>query len=99
MDLAEFKTSLKSTSPPRGVASALKALWWAKNGDWDKAHQIVMDESGHAAAWVHAHLHRVEGDRSNAEYWYRQARKPAASGPLDKEWDAIAGALLERADD
>ena|ERR1043165_8810165 len=95
MDMAEFKDSVRSASPPRGTAPALKALWWAKKGDWHKAHKIVMDENARDAAWVHAHLHRVEGDRSNAEYWYRQAKKPAASGALDKEWDAIVAALLE----
>ena len=99
MDLSEFKHSLKSASPPRGAAAALKALWWSKKDDWDKAHRIVMDEAGRDAAWVHAYLHRVEGDRGNAEYWYRQARKPTANGPLDKEWDAIVAALLESGDD
>src|SRR6266852_3657974 len=95
MDLADFKRSLKSHTPPRSLAPSLKALWWAKRGDWDKAHRIVMDETGRDAAWVHAHLHRVEGDRGNAEYWYRQATKPAATGALDKEWEAIAAALLD----
>jgi hypothetical protein len=55
-----------------------------------------MDEESGDAAWVHAHLHRVEGDQSNAQYWYRQARKPAARVSLDSEWKAIAEALLVR---
>ena len=98
MDPADFKRSLKSQTPPRSLAPSLKALWWAKHGDWDKAHRIVMDESGRDAAWVHAYLHRVEGDRGNAEYWYRQAKKAAAAGPLDKEWEAMVATLLEAAD-
>ena len=51
----------------------LCALWWAGNDNWDKAHRIVMDENGRDCAWVHAYLHRVEGDLDNAGYWYRQA--------------------------
>jgi hypothetical protein len=54
-----------------------------------------MDEESREAAWVHAYLHRVEGDTGNAGYWYRRAGKPAADGPLDTEWAAIAGSLLE----
>ena len=66
-----------------------------RKDDWDKAHQIVMDEGGKDCAWVHAYLHRVEGDQDNAGYWYRQARRPVASGTHAAEWDAIAAALLE----
>jgi hypothetical protein len=94
MTFAEFEQSLKTKSPPRGLAPAVVALWWAKKGDWDQAHTIVMNEDSRDAAWVHAHLHRVEGDAGNAAYWYRQAKKPAASGALDAEWQAIATALL-----
>jgi len=94
MNLAEFQRSLTARTAPRDVAPALAALWWAKKGDWDKAHKIVMDADGRDAAWVHAYLHRVEGDAGNAAYWYRQANRPVASGTLDREWDAIAAALL-----
>jgi hypothetical protein len=94
MTLAEFQRSLAGKTAPRGVAPPLVALWWAQRGDWDKAHKIVMDESGRAAAWVHAYLHRLEGDADNAAYWYRQARRPAAAGAHDTEWAAIAAALL-----
>jgi hypothetical protein len=94
MTLAEFKRSLTKTMPPAGLAPALVGLWWAAKDDWDKAHQTVMDESGTDCAWVHAYLHRVEGDLGNAGYWYRQAGKPAASGSLPAEWAAIAGVLL-----
>jgi hypothetical protein len=90
----EFEQSLKSKTPPRGLAPALAALWWAQKDDWDQAHTIVMNEESREAAWVHAYLHRVEGDAGNAAYWYRQAKKPAASGALAAEWQAIAMALL-----
>src|SRR5215475_8579101 len=94
MTLAEFKGSLSKSRPPEGLAPALAGLWWAGKDDWDKAHKIVMDESGKDCAWVHAYLHRVEGDLGNARYWYKQAGRPAANGPLPAEWAAIAAALL-----
>jgi hypothetical protein len=95
MTLAEFKQSLRATAAPGGCAAALAALWWARKGDWEKAHKIVMDDDGRDAAWVHAYLHRLEGDAGNAAYWYRQAKQLVADGALDPEWDAIAGALLD----
>jgi len=94
MTPAEFEQSLSAKSPPRAVAPPLAALWWAKKADWDKAHRIVMAEGGRDAAWVHAYLHRVEGDAGNAAYWYGQAKRPAARGRLDAEWAAIVAALL-----
>jgi hypothetical protein len=96
MTLAEFKQSQSKSRPPEGLAPALAGLWWAGKDDWDKAHKIVMDEGGKDCAWVHAYLHRVEGDAENARYWYTQAGKPAASGPLPSEWAAITTDLLSR---
>ncbi|HLH92390.1 MAG TPA: hypothetical protein VKX28_28510 [Xanthobacteraceae bacterium] len=94
MTLAEFEQSLKSKTPPRDLAPAVTALWWAKKDDWEQAHTIVMKEDSRDAAWVHAHLHRVEGDAGNAAYWYRQAKRPVASSTLDAEWQAIVTVLL-----
>lgn len=71
----------------------LAALWWAARGEWDRAHEAAQADEGRDAAWVHAYLHRVEGDGENARYWYARAGKPAATGPFDAEWDAIAAAL------
>jgi hypothetical protein len=98
MNVATFKSSLTKSKPPQDLAPPLVALWWAAKGDWDKAHGIVMKEESRDAAWVHAYLHRVEGDLDNAGYWYRRARRPAASGPLPAEWDAIAAALIKQAE-
>jgi len=95
MSPSEFKRSLSGKNPPAGLSPALKALWWAGKDDWDKAHKIVMAEDDKESAWVHAYLHRVEGDLGNADYWYRQARRKAATGKLDAEWAAIAAALLK----
>jgi hypothetical protein len=80
-------------APPKTVSAALQALWWAKKGDWDQAHRIVMDEHSREAARVHAYLHRVEGDIGNAGYWYRQAARKAETGALDAEWDDIVAEL------
>lgn len=93
--LSEFKRRVSGASPPRTLTPVLQALWWAAKGDWDKAHRIVMKEGGAEAAWVHAYLHRVEGDLDNARYWYRQAQRKAASGAFEAEWDEIAGSLLD----
>lgn len=94
MTLSEFKASCAAARPPQ-LTAALAALWWAAKGDWDEAHRIVMDEDGADAAWVHAHLHRVEGDLPNAGYWYRTAGRPIVTGPVESEWDAIAAELLK----
>ena len=94
MTPSDFKNSLSADMPPAELAPALLALWWAGKGDWDKAHKIVMEDESADAAWVHAYLHRVEGDLPNAGYWYRTAGKPVATGALAAEWNAIAVALL-----
>src|SRR5271168_4808435 len=95
MSPSAFKRSLSSKNPPAGLSPALAALWWAGKDDWDKAHKIVMSEDGADCAWVHAYLHRVEGDLDNARYWYRRARRETAGGDLKTEWTAIAAALLQ----
>jgi hypothetical protein len=94
MKFAEFKRSLTKRTPPRDLSPALAALWWAASDQWDTAHRLVMDEGGVACARVHAYLHRAEGDIENARYWYRRAKVPEASGPLNVEWTAIARDLL-----
>jgi hypothetical protein len=91
----EFKSSLSDATPAPGISPPLAALWWAAKGNWTRAHEIVQDEAGVDAAWVHAYLHRVEGDLGNAGYWYRQAGKSVANGPLEAEWDKVVSALLE----
>ncbi len=94
MDLRDFRKSLAADAPPAGLSPALEALWYAGRDDWDKAHRIVQDDPGEDAAWVHAHLHRLEGDMANADYWYRQARRTCPQGGTTEElWD-IAAALL-----
>ena len=96
MNAAAFIASLDGAAPAPHLSAPLAGLWWAAKGDWDRAHKIVQDEQGRDAAWVHAYLHRVEGDLSNAGYWYRRSKRPPATGSLDAEWTAIAEALLAR---
>lgn len=70
------------------------ALWHDGRGDWEAAHRVAQDIDTPDGAWIHAYLHRREGDAANAGYWYRRAAKPIPSVPLDAEWDAIVTALL-----
>lgn len=93
MTLDEFKTTLSASAPPP-VAPALVALWHDARGDWDAAHKVAQDIDDETGAWVHAYLHRKEGDASNAGYWYQRAGKPAQSGSLEVEWDRIVSVLL-----
>jgi hypothetical protein len=95
VNLEEFKASLDGAQPPPSLALALEALWWDARGDWDRAHACAQaEEADPASAWVHAYLHRKEGDLANAAYWYRRAGRPVACGELEPEWMAISAALL-----
>ncbi len=94
MDLTQFQESLTEPAAPAELPGPLRALWQAAKGDWDAAHRQVQDDGSADAAWVHAYLHRVEGDLSNAGYWYRRAGKPVATVELQAEWDAMVAALL-----
>ena len=94
MKPADFKASLSGAAPAPNLDAPLAGLWWTAKGEWDQAHKLVQDEPTAEAAWVHAYLHRVEGDLGNAGYWYRRAGKPVATGPLEAEWEEIVQALL-----
>jgi hypothetical protein len=94
MTPAGFRQSLSKRAPPAECAPALQALWWAAKDDWNAAHAIVMEHDDADCAWMHAHLHRLEGDLDNARYWYRRADKRPATGALDAEREAIIAALL-----
>lgn len=92
--LSDFKRSLANENPPDGLGAPLLALWWAAKGEWDRPHAIAQDDDSADAAWVHAYLHRVEGDLGNARYWYARARRAPAAGPFEAEWEAIVAALV-----
>jgi hypothetical protein len=92
--LQAFEDSLGDERPPAGIGPALQALWQEARGDWHAAHALAQAADAAAGAWVHAYLHRVEGDLANAGYWYRRAGRPVCEAPLREEWSAIAQALL-----
>lgn len=88
-----YHNSLEQAVPPEGLATPLLALWWDARGDWHRAHEAAQSGEDAQCAWVHAYLHRKEGDLANAGYWYRRAGQPMAQGPLEEEWTMIATAL------
>jgi hypothetical protein len=92
--MADFKASLSGAESAPELGAPLAALWWAAKGNWNEAHKIAQDQHTADAAWVHAYLHRVEGDLGNAGYWYRQAGKPVATGSLEPEWELMVSVLL-----
>ena len=94
MTLSEFKATLALPAPPAELSPALVALWHDARGDWDASHQVAQDIEGKTGAWVHAYLHRKEGDVANASYWYRLAERVDANGPLIDEWTTIVEELL-----
>ena len=97
MSFAEFQQSIaRDAAPPADASGALQALWHEARGDWDRAHACAQADTGRAGAWVHAYLHRKEGDVGNAGYWYSRARQPmpAETVTLAAEWAEIARSLL-----
>ena len=94
MTLEEFKATLSASAPP-SVPKTLQALWHDARGEWDKAHEIANDVDDKTGAWIHAYLHRKEGDLGNAAYWYRRAEQPVASDSLESEWTRIVSALMK----
>jgi hypothetical protein len=90
------RSAASDASPPAGLSAAACALWFARAGKWDAAHDLCQDVPGMAGSWIHAYLHREEGDLSNAAYWYARAGKimPAATFPLPDEWMEIASELV-----
>ena len=94
MTLDEFRQSLTAAEPPAGLSHALAGLWWNGKGDWTRAHESAQQDKGPEGAWVHAYLHRKEGDQDNAAYWYSRAGKTVCRESLDEEWRSIATALL-----
>jgi hypothetical protein len=94
MDRAAFQSSLADAAPPPGLSLALQGLWYDAKGDWATAHQKAQDQEDRDGSWVHAYLHRKEGDQANAAYWYRRAGEPVATESLDTEWEAIVTSLL-----
>jgi hypothetical protein len=88
-------SALRDASPPEGLSDEARALWHAKKGNWDKAHEIAQDIHTPMGSWIHALLHLIEGDIGNAGYWYAKAGKPARGrSEIDPEWQTIAQEIL-----
>jgi hypothetical protein len=94
MTFALFRASLDSNAPPAGSNAYLSSLWYDAKNNWNKAHELIQDIHDANAAWVHAYLHRKEGDISNAGYWYGKAGKTMPGYSLDQEWEEIVKALI-----
>ena len=94
MSVEGFIESLSANSPPSGLSPYLLSLWYDAKGDWSKAHEIIQDEENKNGSWIHAYLHRKEGDIWNADYWYRRAGKTRPSHSLDDEWKQIVVDML-----
>jgi hypothetical protein len=95
MTLEEFRTTLTLAMPPRELSPPLTALWHDARGEWDAAHRVAQDLDDGTGAWIHAYLHRKEGDLDNAAYWYRRAGRPVASDALEAEWERLARAYVD----
>jgi hypothetical protein len=93
MDFQRFEESLSQNTPPAGISEHLLSLWYDYKNDWGKSHDIIQSLEDDKASWIHAYLHRKEGDNSNADYWYRRAGKTRPTISLKNGWDQIAKAL------
>lgn len=101
MNLSSFKKSLSGNEPPHNASVYLKALWYEAKGEWNKAHILIQDaqemlagRQNNNASWIHAYLHRKQGDNGNADYWYSHAGKKRPSVSLEMEWEEIVIALM-----
>ena len=94
MTFDEFQNTLSVSTPPDGLSDYLKSLWYDAKENWNKAHAVIQNIEDKTAAWIHAYLHRKEGDIGNADYWYRRASKTRPTISLREEWENIVKALL-----
>lgn len=97
MTVAALASSAQQdSSPPAGLDVAAQSLWLAKAGRWHDSHDLCQDVPDPTGAWIHAYLHREEGDLGNAAYWYSRANRsaPASTVTLEDEWTEIATAVL-----
>ncbi len=95
MNLTDLKQALTSNHPPANLSVYLQALWYEAKDQWDKAHQLIQDLPDKNASWIHAYLHRKEGDTWNADYWYNKANRKRPAISLPEEWEQLATTFLE----
>jgi len=94
MTLQEFKQTLNNPQPPADLHTLLQAMWQDGKGNWDAAHNLAQDIETDLGSWVHAYLHRKEGDAGNASYWYHRAHRKMPSYSLQQEWEEITSYFL-----
>lgn len=97
MTYKDYINSLSNNNPPEGINDLLTSLWYAAKDDWETAHGIAQDIPGKDGAWIHAYLHRVEGDIGNANYWYSVAGKTFPPGTIEEEWKDLVMEFLNAA--
>lgn len=95
LNFNEFQERLKASSPPAFWPETLQALWWDARGNWENSHNIAQDIPSTTGSWIHAYLHRKEGDDWNAGYWYGRANRPFSTLSLEKELEQIVSWVLE----
>ncbi|MFM6942644.1 MAG: hypothetical protein ACKOW4_04970 [Aquirufa sp.] len=95
-NLQSFKESLVVDKPDAQLSTILKSLWYDTKGDWDQAHALIDQLGDRDSAWVHAYLHRKEGDIWNADYWYARAKKTRPSYSLEEEWSNLLAYFIDR---
>lgn len=94
MTFDDFKNSLSQQVAPQQLSVELESLWHDGKGDWNKSHEVIQDINSKNAAWIHAYLHRKEGDLGNASYWYSRANKTMPKVSLNEEWKALVEHFL-----
>ena len=97
MTILDFKASLRDPNPPHEINPLLEALWYDGKGDWESAHSIAQEIHTNNGSWIHAYLHRKEGESGNAAYWYHMAHKDFPTASLEKEWEELVEAFLVKA--
>jgi hypothetical protein len=96
MNVESFRESLQSSEAPAGIDVYLESLWYDARGNWEKSHQLIQDLPGVIAPWIHAYLHRKEGDIWNADYWYNRAGKKRPDKSLEEEWSDLVDYCIKK---
>ena len=97
MTASDLAASAKcDTAPDESLSDGAKALWHAKKGNWEEAHNIAQEIHTPMGSWIHALLHVIEGDQGNANYWFHKAGKPPRkAAEIDALWEEIATKVLQ----
>jgi hypothetical protein len=95
MNYSDFEKYCRENDEASELTELLRGLFELKKGRWEKAHEVAQEQKNENGSWLHAHLHRVEGDLSNASYWYHQAKRPVSKTSLDAEWQELAQAFCK----